>query len=181
MYARSMEVCVLGREEALALLEPYREHFVALDARGFVDSIDPEVLIDSPDVLVYDGDYEVDALHLEAHTPSVIVMGNLRVRDLLRQDFQAGALTVLGDLHAGTIATEGEIFAGGNIVADQLAYGCSATRGMKSLGRMQTPWLIADRGYVFAPAGGLDAGVFIDLEGGTDELVEFRRAVHPYA
>ncbi len=165
------------REEALALFEPYRDHFIALDQRGFVDVIDPDVLVDSPDVLVYPGDLIVDALHLEPHTPSVIVCGNLRVRDVLRQDFQAGALTVFGDVHAGAIASEGEIFAGGNIVADQLAYGCSPTRGMKSLGRLQTPWLVADRGYVFAPAGGLDAGVFIDLEGGSDELAEYRSAL----
>jgi hypothetical protein len=161
----------LLRAEAKKLFAPYEKRFSELDQPGrFPDVIDTKVLIDSPEVELYRGTLKIPRLVRRKMDPALIVLGDLDVAELLEIHPQAGAVSVLGHIHAGSILSPDELFCSKNIQATRWVYGRSSNRGLMLLGAIKTPLLVCDGGYIVGAADGIDADLYIVTEGGLVEL-----------
>lgn len=163
---RYLDAELLSLDDARKILTNAPQRPATLEIEG---EFDPELYL-LPSVQHIDHDVVVDDLRLPAEGSNLIIEGNLTVKGILKQDFRAGALLVMGDLQAGHVLTTGELACAGELRVDGLLYGNCTNYGTNVWGKTTAPTVISAKHHYFSFWGGHDIGVLIDVEGDTPNL-----------
>jgi len=112
----------------------------------------------------------VDEFRLPPSGSNLVVEGSLTVNGVLKQDFRAGGLLVLGDLVADHIVTTGEIACTGAMTVQGVLYGNCTNYGTNVWGRTRAKVVMSAKEHLFSFWGGQDVDVLIDVYGDTPNL-----------
>ena len=135
-----------------------------------VDGIfDPETLT-LPSVQQWRGDIVLQSLHLPAEGSNLFVEGSLSVTGILKQDFRAGHLLVLGDLSVRHLVTSAEIACTGNLSVSGVLFGNCTNYGTNVWGRASAKVLISAKEHHFSFWGNHEVELMIDVSGDTPNL-----------
>jgi len=135
-----------------------------------VDGVfDPEVLT-LPSVQLIRGPLELDSLHLPAEGSNLFIDGTLTVKGILKQDFRAGGLLVLGDMVASHIVTTGEIDCTGSLNVKGVLYGNCTNYGTNVWGPARLKTVMSAKEHYFCFWGGREIETLIDVYGDTPNL-----------
>lgn len=109
----------------------------------------------------YDGNVELENLHLSSDSPDVLIKGNLIVNDWIKQDYET-SLIVLGDLVTNEIITSSQIFIMGNLTVNNHLYGNCTNYATSIFGNAQIDKLICVNEHWFCFYGKQNIDSVID-------------------
>lgn len=141
-----------------------------LPANPGVDGLfDPETFT-LPSVQIVDGPLELPALELLAGGSHLFVRGSLTVHGMLRQEFRAGHLLVLGDLRAKHLVTTSELACIGALEIEGVLYGNCTNYSTNVWGPARADVILSAKEHAFCFWAGVDARIIVDLTGGAPNL-----------
>jgi hypothetical protein len=156
-------------------LEEAREILESLDAPPANPKVDGVFDIETftlPSVQIVRGDLSTGALHMQAEGSNLFVDGSLRVDGILKQDFRAGGLLVMGDIHAKHVVTTAEMACTGDLTVEGTLYGNCTNYGTNVWGRTKAKTVMSAKEHYFSFWGGADLDLLIDVYGDTPNLEE---------
>lgn len=131
---------------------------------------DPEVILSSNAFELLPGGTQLDDLHLTAEGNALIVNGDLTVNNILVQDFRAGCLLVLGNLHAKHIVTTGQLQCTGGMHVSGTMFGNCTNYSTDVWGKTSASVVISAKEHYFCFWGGWSIDSLYDLYGDTPNL-----------
>lgn len=167
---------VIDAAAAAALLEPFRERWLAAEARGDVDGVvDIECWTSGRERRHHAGAPTLDALELPSEGASLFISGDLTVSGSIIQPFRAGFLVVLGNLRARSIVTTAQIVVTGDLVVEDTIYGNCTNYSTSVLGKTTARVLVSAKEHYYCLYGGREIGTIVDVYGDTPNLDDRHR------
>lgn len=140
------------------------------EGTGVDGGVDPAVILSSKRFELLPGGTRLDELRMPAEGNALIIDGDLTIDGLLKQDFRAGCLLVLGNLSAKHIVTTAQLQCAGDLKVFGTLFGNCTNYSTDIFGKTTAATAISAKEHYFCFYGGAAIATIVDVYGDTPNL-----------